>query len=623
MRRRIGKKWFSVYAFDVESHADEESVRLGETGVWLFSFINEENGIEDESSFGYSIGEFIDRLEEKTRISTRNHHGKANEPKNLMIYIWNLSFEWSFILPELIKRGFKWGEETKDGKSFGSVSTKTCSSVWQAVIEFGDGHGQVILRDLSKIFPGKLRSVAKSFNLPTQKGDIDYRINRRHGWRVTKEEKEYCWKDTRIIIDILLEMNKRDDADFWNSVSAASYTMRKAMKASFPYSKKPMKEYRKKYPELGAEENEFIGHSVAGGLTYCPDRWQFKEIEGKIGHIDFHQSHPSRMASMHGEVFPFGYGIHGEGKPSYKYRWMACCHVRISYTFAKLHSIIAMIGYEAVEDAELWLWDFEIETARLCYEDLEVEYIDYYEYRWSFLPWAQYCKDNYNNRIKAKARGDAFDVMYFKLLNNSLYGKLLENGHAVKFENIVNENGSIDSIEHEDPNAKINAKYTYKPVGSCIPAYSRCALIKAALKLGWKNVLYMDTDSIFFIMNAETKKRIKLLQIDQKMGSFGWEDVDENGETTLTGAQFTAPKRYKLHSSDGSFDVKMAGVTNPKQALNGDPLDYDEVDIVEGSFMANARKRAEGGTLIVPVIKHLTIQQKYRHNLKNASKGGK
>ena len=50
MKRRIKRKWFSVWAFDVETHADPESVAKLKTGVWLYSFINDKSTEEDESN---------------------------------------------------------------------------------------------------------------------------------------------------------------------------------------------------------------------------------------------------------------------------------------------------------------------------------------------------------------------------------------------------------------------------------------------------------------------------------------------------------------------------------------------------------------------------------------------
>ena len=39
IKRRIGRKEYSVYAFDVESHNDAESLKNKKTGIWLASFL--------------------------------------------------------------------------------------------------------------------------------------------------------------------------------------------------------------------------------------------------------------------------------------------------------------------------------------------------------------------------------------------------------------------------------------------------------------------------------------------------------------------------------------------------------------------------------------------------------
>ena len=99
---------------------------------------------------------------------------------------------------------------------------------------------------------------------------------------------------------------------------------------------------------------------------------------------------------------------------------------------------------------------------KLCYNDLDIVYIDYYKYKWSYLPWRGYCKENYEKRLEAKKKGDTFEVYHRKLLNNSLYGKLLENGHPIRFENYVDEQGAIDSIEHPVEDPPLGGKYTYE-----------------------------------------------------------------------------------------------------------------------------------------------------------------
>lgn len=307
MIQRIGRKKYSIYAMDVESHNDSESIAKMETSIWLGSFINEASKIDDEASYFYDIETFLDRIEELSK--PRRNKSKTRLCKNIAVYIYNLSFEWSFILPILLERGFKWSHSNEDEFTYNSITTKSCSSVWEVNLKFGKRNGIVKLRDLAKIFNGGLGKVAKSFELETQKGEIDYRKNRLHNYVVTKEEKEYCFKDTRIIIDILIRM--RNDKDFWKSLSASSYSMLKLLKYGYPRDTKPYISFRKGYPILSEEETNFLREGVEGGITYAPERWQFKMIED-ILHIDMHQAHPT---SAYCNLFPYGVGEYFTGDP--------------------------------------------------------------------------------------------------------------------------------------------------------------------------------------------------------------------------------------------------------------------------------------------------------------------
>ena len=192
MVHRIGRKKYKIFAMDIETHNDSESIAKRETSMWLGCFIDETNTIDDEASYFYNMDEFLDRVEEL--CSKRQKHGKTKPITNICIYIYNFSFEWSFMLPVLLKRGFTFKEKISDEDEycyFNSVSTKSCSSVWEAHLKFGKNTGMVVFRDLAKLYGGGLDKVAKSFNLPTQKGHIDYTKNRLHNYQITKEEKEF------------------------------------------------------------------------------------------------------------------------------------------------------------------------------------------------------------------------------------------------------------------------------------------------------------------------------------------------------------------------------------------------------------------------------------------------
>lgn len=633
MEVRISRKKYRVFAYDIETHNDEESISKKETSMWLGCLIDENSKVDEETSYMYDMQEFLSRIEALSNPSRK--HGEKKKPiKNICIYVYNLSFEWSFILPVLKQKGFKFVENIQDEDEycFNTISTKSVSSVWNINLKFSSKSGLIVFRDLSKIYGGGLGKVAESFGIPTQKGEIDYRLNRLHRPKnfATAEEKEYCFKDTRIIIDILLEMIRRNDKYFFSSMSMASYSMKMLLKTGWPRSVKPYQEYRKMYPLLAREETEFLRKAVSGGITYAPSRYQFKVIDKPIYHIDAHSMHPS---SAYLNRFAYGYGEYHKGKPFDYANKVNCIHCLISYSGVKLHSVIQLIGLEFIEDYELTLWDFEIETMKKCYIDLEIEYIDYYAYSMRPLPWRKYYANCYYKRQEAKINNDKFNKLYYKLLMNSSYGKSLENSHTETFENIIDGEGIVDSVIHvkEKPDymsneewelKSLNAKYTYLPYGSQIPAYSRCCLVELALKIGWDKVVYFDTDSIFFIADEVSLANMdKYMPKQDFLGGWALEEIIDK-------AQFTAPKRYKAEVNGKSY-IKAGGI-NFTQYLNEKAKEkglssledlkdfrdkyqfsFDEINIVNSTFKVQRAYRVKGGTIIEFEQKEISIPKKY------------
>ena len=635
MRARINRKLYELYGMDVESHNDPESIAKKETSIWLGCFINEESKKEDESSYFYSIDEFLDICEEKV-TKKRKTANETRPCKNIAVFIYNLSFEWSFILPIILQnRGFKFKAdiEPNDEFVFNSISTKSVSSVWQCQIKFKKSSGIVLLRDLAKIYGGGLGQVAKAFGLPTQKGEINYRENRLHRPQrfATQKEKFYCFNDTRIIIDILLEEVRRGDKDFFKAVSMASYSMLKLLKKGFPRATKPYLEYRKLYPELGEKENEFVRKALSGGICYPTRTFQFKEVDAPILHVDGHQMHPSQIYL---KPHPYGFGEYFIGSPTQFFKHINVCHIRVSYDDVKIHSIIKLIGRDFGENIELYVYDFEIPTMRKCYINLQIEYIDGYCYKSRFLPWREYVHENYVKRLEAKANHDAYNTLRYKLLNNAgAYGKFVEKPHTEIFENYINEDGIIDSKivpkEFDDVLKMYNAKYTYIPLAS-IPAWSRVELVETALKFGWENILYFDTDSIFCLYNDFTKHVLETqINLKDELGGWAVEEICER-------AQFTAPKRYKLEVKNGDkieTTIKAGGINfdfykehthaeelefyiqeygmSRKEALAQINIPFDEVNIVSSSWEVQRAYRVKGGTLIEFQTKKMYVQKKY------------
>ncbi len=632
MRARINRKLYEIYGMDIETHNDEESIAKRKTSMWLGCFINENSKEDDENSYFYTMDEFLEKCEKL--VSKKRKTAEESRPcKNLAVFIYNLSFEWSFLLPILLEKGFtfKADIDKEDEYVYNSISTKSVSSVWQVQIKFKKNSGTLLLRDLAKLYGGGLGNVAKAFNLPTQKGEIDYRLNRLHGHVITPEEKSYCFKDTRIIIDILLEEIKRGDKDFFKAVSMASYSVLKLLKRGFPRSTKPYRKYRELYPELGEKENIFVRQALSGGICYATKRFQFKEVDEPVLHIDAHQMYPSQIYL---KSHPYGEGEYFKGSPTKFFKHINVCHIKVSYDDVKLHSIIKLIGRDFADDVELYVYDFEIPTMKKCYVNLEIEFIDGYCYKSRFLPWREYVHENYVLRLEAKRNHDAYNTLRYKLLNNAgAYGKFVEKPHTEVFQNIINEDGIIDSKivpkEFNDEMRMYNAKYTYIPLAS-IPAWSRVELVETALKFGWENVLYFDTDSIFCLYNEQTKKVLETeINLNDELGGWAIEEICER-------AQFAAPKRYKLEVKDGDelkTTIKAGGINfdfykehthqeelefymkeyglSRKEALQKINIPFDEVNIISSEWQVQRAYRVKGGTIIEFQTKCMDVQKKY------------
>ena len=59
MITRINRRKYQIYAMDVESHNDLESIKKRETSIWLGCFIDETSKVDDESSYFIQFKNFF------------------------------------------------------------------------------------------------------------------------------------------------------------------------------------------------------------------------------------------------------------------------------------------------------------------------------------------------------------------------------------------------------------------------------------------------------------------------------------------------------------------------------------------------------------------------------------
>lgn len=189
----------------------------------------------------------------------------------------------------------------------------------------------------------------------------------------------------------------------------------------------------------------------------------------------------------------------------------------------------------------------------------------------------------YNLRFQAKEEGDEFRSYTYKILLNSLYGKLVE---SVERKSILHGTDLVEeAIEqygaHHLQQTAIKGIYSlvteetgpfrHVPAGTYVTARSRLRLLEGmeeCLRCG-ANVYYCDTDSIV------TDKRIPKFDEGKKneLGTFKLEEE-------IVEAEFVASKVYRYRTKGGKevYKVKgmpIKGLTEDEKRIRWDMYNYN------------------------------------------------
>lgn len=157
-----------------------------ETFVWAWAVC--EIGNEENVIIGNSIEGFMDFCE--------SHSGS-------IFYFHNLKFDSSFILTYLIENGFEFVDDKKNvkDKTFTTIISDLGMfySVEVYFKKYSKTYKKITFYDSLKIIPMKVKEIAKSFNLPISKLEIDYKKPRPKNPILTQEEVEYIKNDVKIV----------------------------------------------------------------------------------------------------------------------------------------------------------------------------------------------------------------------------------------------------------------------------------------------------------------------------------------------------------------------------------------------------------------------------------------
>ena len=525
------------FTADFETNVDDQDCR-----VWAWAVC--EIGNPENFEYGNSIDGFINWC--------------ANKRSNYKIWFHNLKFDGEYIFSYLLKNGYTLITDKKQRKD----KTFTClisgmGQFYSIEIYFTVGNhraNKVTIYDSLKILNMSVDVIAKQFDLPIRKLEIDYKEFREVGHELTCEEIDYIKNDVEIMsraLDIMFKLGLTK----MTIGSCALHNYRETIKNFGRY-----------YPELPLELDQDMRKSYKGGFTYLNPLYKEKEVsEGIV--LDVNSLYPSVMKNAY---LPYGKPIFFEGK--YKSNLLYPLYIqRLSCAFELKEGKIPTIQlknnpsynpteYLSSSNGDIITLTLTNVDLKLFLENYDVKYLSY-SCGWQFKRvkglFNDYINTWSNNKIEAKKNGNKALYMISKLMLNSLYGKFAKNPYNRSKYPYINEDGKVSyrlgDIEE--------GKGLYIPIGAFITSYAREKTIRTSQAIrdytlktyGKDYYIYSDTDSIHMLELPEEELKSFVDIDDFILGYWKLESKFKRGK-------FLRQKCYIEQDYEDKINVTVAGL---------------------------------------------------------------
>lgn len=524
------------YMVDFETTTKEQALEEGRTRVWAVGIT------EIESKFKFTYGNEIEFF---------FNFAKWNGGK---YYIHNLKFDGEFIIHWLLNNGFtvcKNKREIEEGQFTTLISKQ--GQFYTMSIMFENGV-MIDIIDSLKIFTFSVDRIAKSFNLPISKLELDYDTFRPIGHELTKTELEYLKNDCEIVARALYIMFS-EFAEIKNVGKIKFGFGRKITQGSMSlldYKRiLGKKNFDKWFPILQCDRE--IRQSYKGGFTYVNERFQGEDVgEGIV--LDVNSLYPYVMGSKplpYGEPKYFS-GKYEEDKVYNLYVQMFTCHFELKPGYIPMIQVKGKFSpfmqNEYVKDSEghditFCLTNVDLELFLEHYDVYNVEWQGGYKFKSSKKLFHDYIHKW--NTIKVESAKDGNEGMrtIAKLMMNALYGKFAKNPKVANKYPYLKE----DVVKYYTDEEQI-VDPIYIPIGSFITSWGRFITISSAQKM-YDRFLYADTDSLH-LLGLEVPEN---LEIDkEKMGAWKLEGKFDR-------ARYVRQKCY-IEEFNGELKITCAGM---------------------------------------------------------------
>lgn len=454
---------------DFETTTDENDCR-----VWAWGLC--EIGNPQFFEYGNNMESFFDYMEKS---------------KNSTFYFHNLKFDGEFILVYLFEHGFKHVIDRKDedSKTFTTLISDGGQFYSMKIIfeKKGKKTKYVQIYDSLKILPFSVEQIAKGFNLPIQKLELDYKATREPGHVLTPDEVDYLRNDVDIVaraLKVLFDQGLDKMTQGSNALHDYKRTVgQKSFERWFPV------------PDYDYD----VRQSYKGGFTYLNPVYKDVDIgEGLV--LDVNSLYPS---IMHDKPLPFGDGIYFEGQYQHDslynlYVQMFTCQFDLKEGYIptiQLKHNLAFIPTQYIsssgdEEVTMCLTSVDLELFFEHYNVYNIEYHSGWKFKSTMGLFTEYIDKWTKVKIESTRNGNKAMRTLAKLMLNALYGKFGLNPN-VQSKIPYYDSGVIRYSKGE----KEVRQPIYIPVATFITAWARHKTIASAQKV-YNMFAYADTDSL-------------------------------------------------------------------------------------------------------------------------------
>lgn len=569
------------FTADFETNVDELDCR-----VWAYAIC--EIGDPDNFIYGNNIDDFMKWCQ--------------NKRENYLLFFHNLKFDGEYIISWLLNNGYECIKDKKDRHDKSFTTLITDMGQWFSIEIFFETKNKrhvnkVTIYDSLKILNFSVEQIAKDFNLPIQKLEIDYNEKREIGHLLTEQEINYIRNDVEIMsraLKIMFDENL-------TKMTIASDALNNYKEIN--------KNFRKYFPTLPYEIDKDIRRSYKGGFTYLNDIYKGKEI-GRGIVFDKNSMYPAKMMY---EKMPFGDPIYFDGQ--YEEDMLYPLYVQtLSCSFEikdgmlptiQIKNNLSFIPNEYIKSSDgdivtLTLTSVDLELFLKHYNVYDLEYHSGWKFRAIKGLFTEYIEYWTNKKIQAKKDNNGALYRIAKLMLNSLYGRFGLNPVSRSKYPYLDDDGIVRYAMYE---SEIRDS-VYVPIASFITSYARKDIIESSQKIrdyslqkyGKDLYVYSDTDSIHCLFD-ESEDLSEVLEIDDyKLGAWKLESKFMRGK-------YLRQKCYIELDYNEKLNVTVAGL--PKKL--SDIITFENFDYgftTENIDMKKDKKKltykhVKGGVLLV------------------------